>query len=111
MNKVFLENSTTEIVELIDADILDISIENANKESSKIKMFPNPGSNDLTVEFSESYSNAKIYLESLEDKNIVEYSCPTNKTTIDVSKSELGTYIVKITKDTSIIFINKYEKT
>jgi hypothetical protein len=78
----------------------EASLANTNfQKSSKIKFFPNPVSDKLTILNIEN-TKQKVEIFSIIGKKLFTCSLLNNETNIDVSSFQNGIYLIKIISET-----------
>ncbi len=65
-------------------------------KSSEAIIYPNPASNQVTVDFSLAYSLAGFQLSDMSGKTVYKTQLTANRQTIDISALPAGTYVYRI---------------
>jgi hypothetical protein len=69
----------------------------------KIKLFPNPAQNEITIESELELTNGKATIYNLNGQKMIEITLNNNSTQIDTSGLIVGVYVVKITSADNVI--------
>jgi hypothetical protein len=80
----------------LNASAIPLGVNENNKLSHQINVFPNPANTELNIDLNSTIKNYSVILTDLTGKKIIE-SVNTNK--IDVSKIEKGIYILQVIGD------------
>ncbi|WP_310557364.1 ELWxxDGT repeat protein [Flavobacterium sp.] len=83
--------------ELWRLELNPLSITENTSNETKIKIFPNPVKDILTIQNSENLTIDKISITDLTGKKVLEQN--TNSNTINVEKLQNGIYVVQIISD------------
>jgi pectinesterase len=69
-----------------------------NKLKNQLTVYPNPASNEITVNYIKANSNSTIAIASIDGRNLITHQliAGTTQTTIDISKLSSGTYFLTI---------------
>jgi hypothetical protein len=78
-----------------------VGIQETNSNESNIMVYPNPATNDITIEYPQS---AVIEITDIQGQLIKTLAATDNKTNIDVSSLSGGVYIVEVKTDKGITF-------
>lgn len=68
----------------------------AKISENSIKVYPNPASNQLTIEFEEFKSGDRLEIVSLTGKRILEAQVNSNLQALDISRFQPGMYILRL---------------
>jgi hypothetical protein len=69
----------------------------AKFEKSNLKVYPNPATNNLTIEANTAIERVSVH--NILGQEVLSKSPKTNNTTLDISNLQRGTYIVKTTSE------------
>ncbi len=94
---------TGQIYKIQDAETLSIQDNTANS----FKIFPNPATSKVTIEFKNSNSGNTITVYNVLGKNVLNIIANDTKTVLNTSTLAKGIYIVKITGENGVISTKK----
>ncbi len=80
----------------------DASLGISELRSSKIAIYPDPSTNQVTIETSEIPTQSKLSTRDLNGPELITRQITEPKTTIDISNLISGIYFVRLTGDRSI---------
>ena len=100
---------------LTGPEIVDIfsvlSIEDIDAFSSQVKVYPNPTSSSLSIDYNSSLGTVKSYsIADIQGRMIVDDTFEDSKTTIDLSSIESGIYILMLHTNDGISISKKIIK-
>jgi len=101
----YLQKSTNTVIS-VDVIPSGISVINENELSDQIHIFPNPASDNLTI---ETPQKSEIEIVNLQGQLTKSFTAISNKTTIDVSDFAKGIYFVKVKTENGVA-VEKFVK-
>lgn len=75
----------------------NVALSNATFENSKIKIYPNPAYNTITLENESSIEAISVY--NVMGQEVLSTTPNTNSTTLDISALNSGIYVIKSTSE------------
>ena len=84
-------------------------IENKAKETTYIKLYPNPSNDVITIEFLQNTKESTITIFNINGQELIKERINRSKTQIDISHFSKGVYFVKIVNN-DWTMVNKFIK-
>jgi hypothetical protein len=79
-----------------------VGLNDLSPKSNQIKIYPDPASNQITIETSETAANSQLSIMNLNGEEVLTHSIIKPKTQIDISNLPSGIYFVRMTNDRNV---------
>jgi len=83
----------------ISGKVQEVTTEIVSTSSSKIKIYPNPASDHITIETSQDLTNGLIAVYNIKGQKIIEKSIKAGDVDLDTHNLAKGIYIMKISSN------------
>jgi hypothetical protein len=100
----FNKNGETVYYNNIPHDSCNIvnGIELHEQQQSRLTLYPNPSTDQITIETSSTPTNSQLSIMNLNGQEILTCQITESKTTIDISTLPSGVYFVRLTNDKTV---------
>ncbi|MFC2111402.1 T9SS type A sorting domain-containing protein, partial [Bacteroidota bacterium] len=86
------------------------SIKSITKSNYQISTYPNPFTNELTLEFPRTIINANVSLYDIVGKQMMQSTITDSKTKLNTSALQNGIYLIKVVTEDGNVFVGKVVK-
>ncbi|MFC2111253.1 T9SS type A sorting domain-containing protein, partial [Bacteroidota bacterium] len=86
------------------------NIKSITESNYQISTYPNPFTNKLTLEFSETFVSANVVLYDIVGKQVMKFALSSLKTELNTSVLQKGIYLLKVVTEDGNVYVGKVVK-